>query len=95
MSGQAQADQVETQAAQVEEEYRREEKHENKTMDAKFLTPKFQNEEQFVSTVAATMLEYFPMTYSMHGCIPLATAKISADLYFPAVQAAQGPASLE
>jgi hypothetical protein len=38
MSDQAQADQVEAQNAQVEQEYRREEKRENKAMDSK-LTP--------------------------------------------------------
>ena len=38
MSVQAQADQVEAQNAQVEQEYRREEKRENKAMDSK-LTP--------------------------------------------------------
>jgi hypothetical protein len=41
MSGQAQADQVGDQAAQVEQEYRREDKRESKAMDAKFLAPKF------------------------------------------------------
>ena len=35
MSDQAQADQVEAQNAQVEQEYRREEKRENKAMDSK------------------------------------------------------------
>ena len=41
MSGQAQADQVEAQAAQVEQEYRREEKRESKAMDSKLLASKF------------------------------------------------------
>jgi hypothetical protein len=41
MSGQAQADQAEAQAAQVEQEYRLEEKRENKAMDAKLLASKF------------------------------------------------------
>jgi hypothetical protein len=41
MSGQDQAYQVEAQTAQVEEEYRLEEKRENKAMDAKLLAPKF------------------------------------------------------
>ena len=40
MSAQAQADQVEAQAAQVEEEYRREENRESKAMDSKLLAPK-------------------------------------------------------
>jgi hypothetical protein len=41
MSAQAQADQVEAQAAQVEQEYHREEKRENKVMDSKLLASKF------------------------------------------------------
>ena len=41
MSAEAQAAQVEDQASQVEEEYRREEKREHKAMDTKLLTPKF------------------------------------------------------
>jgi hypothetical protein len=41
MSGQAQAAQVEAQAAQVEDEYHLEEKRERKAMDAKLLAPKF------------------------------------------------------
>jgi hypothetical protein len=41
MSDQDQADQVEAQAAQVEQEYRREEKRESKAMDSKLFAPKF------------------------------------------------------
>jgi hypothetical protein len=41
MSAQTQADQVEAQAAQVEQEYRREDKRESKAMDSKLLAPKF------------------------------------------------------
>ena len=43
MSGQAQADQVEAQAVQVEQEYydHHEEKRESKAMDAKLFAPKF------------------------------------------------------
>ena len=41
MSAEAQATQVEAQTAQVEEEYRHEDKHDHKDMDAKLLDPKF------------------------------------------------------
>ena len=41
MNAEAQAAQVEAQATEVEEEYHREDKHEHKVMDAKFLAPKF------------------------------------------------------
>ena len=41
MSAPAQADQVAAQAAQVEQEYHREEKRESKAMDSKLLAPKF------------------------------------------------------
>ncbi len=41
MSAEAEASQTEAQAAQVELEYHREEKRENKAMDAKLVTPKF------------------------------------------------------
>jgi hypothetical protein len=41
MSGQAQADQVEAQAAQVEQESHREDIRESKVMDSKLLAPKF------------------------------------------------------
>jgi hypothetical protein len=41
MSGQAEVDQAEAHTAQVEQEYRREEKRENKQMDSKLLAPKF------------------------------------------------------
>ena len=41
MSAPAQADQVAAQAAQVEQEYRHEEKRERKAMDSKILAPKF------------------------------------------------------
>ena len=41
MSAETQAAQVEAQVVQVEEEYHREDKRENKTMDATFLAPEF------------------------------------------------------
>jgi hypothetical protein len=41
MSAEAEATQTEDQATQVELEFRREEKRENKAMDAKLFTPKF------------------------------------------------------
>ncbi len=41
MSAETEAAQAEDQAAQVELEYRREEKRENKAMDAKLVEPKF------------------------------------------------------
>ncbi len=41
MSAKAEAAEVEAQTSQVELEYRREEKRENKAMDAKLVAPKF------------------------------------------------------
>ncbi len=49
MSAEAEVVQAEAQAAQVELEYRREEKRENKAMDAKLVAPKFNPKILFLS----------------------------------------------
>ena len=57
MSGQAQADQVEAQAAQVEQEYHREEKRESKAMDSKLLAPKFNANPRLSAQVLSKVID--------------------------------------
>jgi hypothetical protein len=51
MSGQVQTDQVEAQAAQVEQEFRREEIRESKAMDSKLLAPKRVSAQAFSKAI--------------------------------------------
>jgi hypothetical protein len=70
MSAQAQADQVEAQAAQVEQEYRREEKRESKAMDSKLLALKrvSAQKKKIVNTLVSTI---YPLIYHHHSCVYL------------------------
>jgi hypothetical protein len=64
---------AEAEAAQVEQEYRREEKREHKAMDAKLLAPKFNAKliaEAYVDNLSTvTIKAYFPATESMYNTI--------------------------